>query len=161
MWYMQPITVSIDVPQPREDVYAYLDVLANHRQFTDHMMRNWRLEGPQRGVGARARVDAVIGGRTEPIEVEVIEAEPPLRNVERNVGAGGRRVATGTYTLEELPDGSTRIAFQYAWQQAPFSERLLAPLVSRIMRRALTTAMERLAGQLRAGPVLSGGTTPG
>jgi hypothetical protein len=161
MWYMHPITVSIDVPQSREDVYAYLDVLANHRRFTDHMMRNWRLEGPERGVGGKARVDAVVGGRTDPIEIEVIEAEPPLRNVERNVGANGRRVGTGTYTLEELADGSTRVTFEYAWQLVPLSERLLAPLVSRTMRRALTTAMERLAGQLRADPVVSRGTTPG
>jgi hypothetical protein len=154
MWYMNPIMVSIDVPQPREDVYAYLDVLANHQQFTDHMMRNWRLEGPDRGVGSRARVDAVIGGRTEPVEIEVIEAESPRRNVERNVGAGGRRVGTGTYTLDELPDGSTRIAFEYAWQKAPLSERLAAPLVRLAMRRALATAMDRLAGDL------SGGTAP-
>jgi hypothetical protein len=33
MWYIMapsPVTVSIDVPQRREDVYAYLDVMANH-----------------------------------------------------------------------------------------------------------------------------------
>jgi hypothetical protein len=145
---MHPVTVSIDVPQSREDVYEYLDVLANHRQFTDHMMRNWRLEGPDRGVGGRASVEAVIGGRGEPIEIEVIEAEPPLRSVERNTGAGGRRVATGTYTLDESPGGGTRITFEYAWQQAPLSERLLAPMVGRVMRRALDTAMQRLAAQL-------------
>jgi hypothetical protein len=148
---MHPVTVSIDVPQSREDVYEYLDVLANHRQFTDHMMRNWRLEGPDRGVGGRASVEAVIGGRAEPIEIEVIEAEPPLRTVERNTGAGGRRVATGTYTLDESPGGGTRITFEYAWQQAPLSERLLAPLVGRVMRRALDTAMQRLAAQLAEG----------
>jgi hypothetical protein len=27
---MKPVTVSIDVPNPREDVYAFLDLLANH-----------------------------------------------------------------------------------------------------------------------------------
>jgi hypothetical protein len=31
-----------------------------------------------------------------------------------NVGAGGRRIATGTYTLEQLPNGENRIAFEYA-----------------------------------------------
>jgi hypothetical protein len=113
------------------------------------MMRNWRLQGPERGVGAKARVDAVLAGRTEPIGVEVIEADPPIRTVERNVGAEGRRVATGTYTLDQLPDGGTRIRFEYAWQQIPVGERLAAPIIRRVTRRALQTAMRRLAEQLR------------
>lgn len=31
--------------------------------------------------------------------------EQPFASVERNIGAGGTRVATGTSTLEELADG--------------------------------------------------------
>jgi hypothetical protein len=149
MWYMRPIQVSIDVLQTREDVYEFLDVLANHEQFTDHMMRNWRLQGPERGVGTKARVDAVLGGHSEPIDIEVIEADPPIRNVERNVGAGGRRVATGTYTLDQFPGGGTHIRFEYAWQKIPLGERLAAPIIRRVTRTALQTAMQRLAEQLR------------
>lgn len=148
MWYMRSLHVSIDVPQNRGEVYDYLDVLANHEQFTDHMMRNWRLSGPPRGVGPKATVDVVLGGRTEPIEIEVIEAEAPVRNVERNIGAAGKRVATGTYRLDELPSGQTRINFDYAWQQMPMGERLAGPLVRRAMQPALETAMQRLAEQL-------------
>lgn len=80
----------------------------------------------------------------------MIDAEPPIRNVERNVGAGGRRVATGTYTLDQLPNDGTRINFQYAWQQTPLRERLAAPIVRRVTRTALQTAMNRLAEQLQA-----------
>lgn len=112
------------------------------------MMRNWRLSGPPRGVGPKATVDVVLGGRTEPIEIEVIDAHTPVRSVERNIGAGGKRVATGTYTLDELSAGGTRINFEYAWQKVPFDERLAAPLVRRAMRPALKTAMRRLAEQL-------------
>ena len=155
MWFMRPITVSTDVPQTRQDVYDYLDVLANHEQFTDHMMRNWRLHGPQRGVGARATVDVVLGGRTEPVDVEVIQVEAPLRSVERNTGAGGKRVATGTYTLEQLADGQTRITFEYAWQQIPFRDRLATPIVRRVTRKALQTAIHRLSEQLHAARVES------
>jgi hypothetical protein len=150
MWFMRSINISTDVPNSREDVYAFLDVLGNHEHFTDHMMRNWRLDGPARGVGAKATVDVVLAGRTETIAVEVIEAEAPARNVERNIGSNGRRVATGTYTLDELPDGGTRIQFQYAWQEIPLSERLAAPIIRRVMRRGLQTAMDRLAEQLPA-----------
>ncbi len=147
---MRPIKVSIEVPQTREDVYDFLDVLANHELFTDHMMRDWHLEGPERGVGGKARLNAVLGGRTDALEIEVIATEPPIKNVERNTGAGGRRVATGTYTLDGLPNGGTRISFEYAWQEAPLSERLGAPIVRRVMRPALERSMRRLAEQLES-----------
>ena len=150
MRYMRPLTVSTDIPRPREELYDYLDVLANHEQFTDHMMRNWRLSGPPRGVGAKVTVDAVLGGRSEPVDVEVIEAEAPCRNVERNTGAGGKRVGTGSYTLESLPGGHTRVTFEYAWQTAPLSERLAAPIIRIFMRRALEQAMARLGEELTA-----------
>ncbi len=147
---MRPVQVSIDVPQPREQVYDFLDVLANHERFTDHMMRDWRLSGPERGVGGRTKVNVVLGGRTDPVEIEVTEVEPPRKIVERNIGAGGKRVATGSYTLDELPSGGTRINFEYAWQRAPLNERLAESLVRRVMGAALEQAMRRLAGQLQA-----------
>jgi hypothetical protein len=145
---MKPVRVSIDVPQPREAVYDYLDVLANHELFTDHMMRDWRYEGPARGVGAKAKVTAVAAGVTDTLEMEVIESERPARNVERNVGKTGR-VMTGTYTLAELPSGGTRITFESAWLRVPRGEALAAPLVRAVLRRGNKRAMERLAGQLR------------
>ena len=146
---MKPVQVSIDVPQAREDVYDFLDVLANHELFTDHMLRDWRCEGPARGVGAKAKMTAVAAGRTDPLDMEVIEAERPTRNMERNVGASGR-VMTGTYTLAELPGGGTRITFESAWLRVPRSEALAAPLVRAMVRRGNQRALERLAGQLRA-----------
>ncbi len=146
---MKPVRVSIDVPQARDDVYDFLDVLANHELFTDHMLRDWQYEGPARGVGAKATMTAVAGGRTDPLDMEVIEAEPPTRNVERNVSASGR-VMTGTYTLAELPGGGTRITFESAWLRVPRSEALAAPLVRTLVRRGNQRAMERLAGQLNA-----------
>jgi hypothetical protein len=149
IWYMKPVRVSIDVPQAREDVYDFLDVLANHEFFTDHMFRDWQCEGPARGVGAKVRVTAVVAGRAEAIDIEVIEAERPARNMERNVGASGR-VATGTYTLDELPGGGTRITFESAWLRVPRTEALAAPLVRAMVRRGNRRALERLAGALQA-----------
>jgi hypothetical protein len=149
VWYMKPVRVSIDVPQAREDVYDFLDVLANHELFTDHMMREWRYEGPARGVGAKAKVTAVAAGRTETLDMQVIEAERPARNVERNVGASGR-VMTGSYTLAELPGGGTGITFESAWLRVPRNEALAAPLVRVVVRRGNKRSMERLAEQLRA-----------
>ncbi|NLU73175.1 SRPBCC family protein [Streptomyces sp. HNM0575] len=145
---MRPVVVHIDVPQPREEVYDFLDVLAAHEEFTDHMLREWECSGPARGVGSAARVTAVAAGRRDRIRIEVVAAERPSRIVERNTGAGGRRVAHGTYVLRELPGGGTRVLFEYAWQSAPLSERLAAPVVRTLLRRANRRALRRLADVL-------------
>jgi hypothetical protein len=151
---MKPVTVTIDVPQPREAVYDFLDVMANHELFTDHILQDWRLAGPARGIGSKAQVKAVSAGRTETVDIEVIEAERPVRTVERNVGAAGKRVGTGTYALADLPAGGTRVTFTYAWQQAPWSERLAEPVVRGIAHRGFERALQRLAEQL--GPLKAG-----
>jgi carbon monoxide dehydrogenase subunit G len=150
MWYMKPVRVSIDVPQSREQVYDFLDVMANHEPFTNHLLQDWRYSGPDHGVGSKARVTVKTAGRTDTIDIEVIAGERPRSIVEQNVGAGGRRIATGTYTLDSLPDGGTRIVFEYAWKQAPLTERLAAPAVRSILARGNQRAMERLAEQLAA-----------
>ena len=147
---MKPVHVNTHVTRPVEEVYDFLDVMANHEAFTDHMMRDWEYSGPDRGIGSKARVKVSAGGRTDTIDIEVVAAERPVRIVEQNVGAGGRRVANGTYTLEALPSGGTRIVFEYAWQRAPLSERLAAPLVRAVLRRGNQRAMERLVEQLAA-----------
>jgi hypothetical protein len=147
---MRPVRVTTTVPYPPERVYDFLDVLANHEPFTDHMLTDWEYSGPDRGVGAKARVKATLGGRAEPLEIEVLAGERPRTIVEQNVGAGGRRVGTGTYTLERLPTGETQIAFEYAWQQAPLTDRIAAPLVRAILASANKRALARLAEQLPA-----------
>jgi hypothetical protein len=133
-------------------VFDFLDVMANHEPFTNHMLKDWEYSGPERGIGSRARVRATLAGRAEEVEIEVIAAERPRTIVEQNVGAHGRRIATGTYTLEPVGEGKTLIAFEYAWKQAPLSERLAAPLVRAILssanRRALARLQERLAQSL-------------
>ncbi len=148
MWYMKPVTVHMDVPNPREEVYDFLDVMANHEPFTNHMLVDWEYSGPDRGVGSKARVRVKLGGTNEVVDIEVVSATAPEQIVERNIGANGRRVANGTYKLAELPNGGTRVTFEYSWQQAPLRERLAAPFVRAIMRRGDERAMQRLAEQL-------------
>jgi len=151
MWYMmKPVRVTVDVPEGREDVYDFLDVMANHEPFTDHILKDWQYSGPDRGVGSKARVRVSAAGRTDDVDIEVVSADPPATIVERNISAGGKRRANGTYMLEALPAGGTRIVFEYRWQEAPLSDRLAAPLVRRMMRRANEQAMQRLAAQLAA-----------
>jgi uncharacterized protein YndB with AHSA1/START domain len=148
---MQPITVSITVDRPREEVYAFLDVLGNHRGFTDHFLLDWTLSGPAAGVGAKARMRGKApGGASQWMDMEVVDAEAPARIVERSVSAGGKRRTRGTYRLEEAGDGRTRIEFELVYEAAPTADRLLSPLVRAWLRKANDTAMRRLAEQLQS-----------
>lgn len=148
MWYMKPVSVHIEVPQAPADVFGHLDVMANHEAFTNHYMTGWRYDGPDRGIGSKAHVTAKLGGQSAEADIEVVDAEVPRKIVEHNQSGGGARQGTGTYYLEELGSGGTRITFEYAWRKAPLADRIAAPLVRSLIRRANQTAMERLAGEL-------------
>jgi hypothetical protein len=145
---MRSITAGVKVPQPRDEVFAFLDVLANHESFTDHLLIDWSFDGPRAGVGARARTRANVRGPERWIDMEVISAEPPVTSTEESIGANGRRRTRGTYTLTDLPDGGTDIRFELVFLDVPPVERLLGPLIRASLKRANARAMRRLARTL-------------
>lgn len=145
---MKPITVSTVIDRPREEVYEYLDVLANHEHFTDHFLTDWTASGPASGVGAKVRVKAKAPGAEQWLDIEVLEAKAPERTVENAVSAGGKRRTCGTYTLTELPGNRTLVEFEFGYLSAPALERPALPLMRPWLRRANEKAMERLAEQL-------------
>lgn len=147
---MKPITVSASVARPREEVFDFLDVLANHAGFNDHMFTEWSFSGPERGVGAKGRARINAPASREWAEFEVVESERPGRTVEEGLSANGKRRTRGTYRLAEREGGGTDISFELAWEAAPRSERLFPPLSRAFMHRALGKAMRRLAEQLEA-----------
>ena len=144
----QPVTVTVDVPQDRASVYAYLDVMANHEHFTDHMLTNWRVSGPATGVGSKANVTAKFGAISDESEIEVFEVEDGRLIRERSIGAKGKRIAHGTYTLSDLPNGGTHVEFEFALQKVPALEKPFLPLMRKMVRKGNERAMERLAATL-------------
>jgi ribosome-associated toxin RatA of RatAB toxin-antitoxin module len=95
---------------------------------------------------AEARVNTTMS--QDWFEFEVTEAEAPRRIVEQGVSSGGKRKTRGTYRLEELPDGGTRIEFELAFLKLPRSERLAPFLTRAFAKRVNAKAMRRLAKQL-------------
>jgi hypothetical protein len=147
---MKPVIVTTTVKRDPDEVYAFLDVMANHERFNDHLMTDWEYSGPPTGLGAKATAMAKIAGKRGPVEMEVIETTVATTIVERNVSHRGVRVATGTYRIAPAADGNAKVTFEYAWQRAPQIERLAAPLVRALMRNAFQESMDRLAEQLSA-----------
>jgi polyketide cyclase/dehydrase/lipid transport protein len=146
---VKPVTVSITVAKPAQEVYEFLAVLANHESFLDHFLVKWSFSGPRGGVGAKGRARTDAPGSQDWTEFEVVEARAPELLVEDGVGAGGKRRTRGTYRLEELPGGGTRVSFELEWLLASRAESLVPPLTRAFIRRSNTKAMRRLAKQLQ------------
>jgi len=146
---MKPSTVSIEVPTPPHEVYEFLEELGNHESFMDHFMVDWELSGPRRGVGAKANVRVKATGEKDWTDVEIVEADADRRLVEEMVGgSGGKRRTRGTYRLDQLPDGGTRISFELEFLEMPRGERLMGPLNRAYVKRVNGKAMRRLAERL-------------
>ncbi len=145
---MDPITVSATIAKPREQVFAYLADIANHAEFTDHYLVDWRLTredsyGP--GAGARFKIKAPLS-RFSWADMTFAEVQAPFRIVERGRGGKYNRVRMiGTYTLSPGPSGTTRVEYTFETEPPLLSDRLLEALGGRIWnRRQAARAMRRL-----------------
>jgi uncharacterized protein YndB with AHSA1/START domain len=142
------MTVSIVVDRPREQVFDYLQDIANHSEFTDHYLVDWRLtriDSVGRGAGARFRVKAP-GARFAWGDVTFVEVERPYRIVEVGRTGKSNRVRTrGIYELASASAGTTRVQFTVQTEPATLSDRLLEGFGARgWMRRQNNRAMRRL-----------------
>ena len=148
---MKPVTVSVEVPNSTHQVYEFLEVLGNHESFMDHFMIDWKLSGPKRGVGAKANVRVKATAEKDWTDVEIVEADAGRRLVEETLGGpSGKRRTRGTYLLEAIPDGGTRISFELEMVEMATSEKLMGPLNRAYVKRINRKAMKRLAEELAA-----------
>jgi uncharacterized protein YndB with AHSA1/START domain len=152
---VDPVTVSVTIARPREEVFDYLADIANHAEFTDHYLKDWHLtreESYGRGAGARFRV-AAPGNRFPWADTTFVEVEPPFRIVEAGrAGKYNRNKVTGVYTLTPGPGGTTRVEFTNEIEPALLSDRLLSKLGLRSwLRRKNRKAMRRLRSILEDG----------
>jgi len=145
---VKPVTDSIEVPQSRERVYDFLDVLGNHEQFTDHFLVDWEVSGPPSGVGAMAHMQIKSAGFKDSLDMEVVAAERPQMIAEESVSAKGRRRTRGTYRLEPDASGGTIIEFELEWLEATLLDRLAGPVARSIVRNANVRALQRLRVRL-------------
>lgn len=141
------MTTTIDLP--REQVFEYLADIANHAEFTDHYLVDWRLtrEDPYgAGAGARFRVKAPLN-RFGWADVTFSEVQPPFRIVERGRGGKYNRIKmVGIYEVSQGPAGGTS-KVEYTLETVPVmpSDRLMELFGGRSWsRRQASKAMRRL-----------------
>ena len=145
---MDPFTVESTISRPREEVFEYLADIANHAEFTDHYLTEWRLtreDSYGTGAGARFRMKAPLS-RFGWADITFAEVQPPFRIVARGRGGKYNRIRMlGTYTLSPGAGGTTRI--EYTIETVPVlpSDHLMEALGGAgWLRRNTRKAMRRL-----------------
>jgi uncharacterized protein YndB with AHSA1/START domain len=151
---MDPLTVTTTIARPREEVFAYLLDIANHPEFTDHYLVDWRLtreDSVGRGAGARYQVKRRLN-RFGHADVTITEIDAPWRIVTQ--GRGGKYNRTrllGVYELQE-DHGGTRVEFTVTTEPEKASDRFMESLgVRGWYKRKTTKALRRLRTILEDG----------
>lgn len=138
---MKPVTVSITIDRPREEIHAVLDDLMNHEAFTDHYLTNY--QRTETGI----RVKGKGGGGW--MEITPVSSTPDRIVEEGRSGRGGRRHSRGIYELEPR-NGGTLVSFTNEIEPAGFGDRLAAPLIRSYLRKQNGRALQRLKEQMEA-----------
>jgi len=107
---MDPVTAHVLIDRPREEVFDYLVDIANHPEFSDHYLTEWRLtrvDSVGRGAGARFKMDTI--DRFAYGDMTFIEVERPYKIVA--AGRSGKFNRNKTWTTWTLsPSGkATRV----------------------------------------------------
>ena len=144
---MDPLITEVTIARPREEVWDYLADIANHTEFTDHFLVDWRLTREDTyGVGAGARWKSKAPMNRFPWgDSTIVEAERPSRIVEvGRIGKYNRIRTIGVYELEPSGRG-TRVKFTFESEPKLPSDKLLERFGGRgWLKRKLRRALRRL-----------------
>src|SRR5256885_14276005 len=144
---MRPFTVRTTIDAPREQVFDYLADVANHVEFSDHYLKDFRLERLQsRGVGAAASF-RIAFGKSLWGEIAIAALERPHRIVlEGQTGRIGRVKVHAEYRLTAHGHGRTQVEYSVSTTTSTRSDDLRAVLGGRAwLRLQSARALRRLA----------------
>lgn len=150
---MGPISVAEAIDSPREQVFDFVCDLANRESFTDHFLRDFRLERfESAGVGASARMR--IAKPRIWMETVIVDAERPYRIAES--GNGGRLDRIPFLTAWEIVEGpapaTSEVTVRFATEPAHPEDRLRElRFGERYYRRQWSRALSRLKDIVEAG----------
>jgi len=99
---------SIHIPQPREDVFAYLSDFSTTREWDPGVVEAKRLNGQAVGEGTEFRLLAEFLGRKNELTYRIVEYDPP--HAVTFLGENATVVSRDTITFESTAPG-TRVTY--------------------------------------------------
>jgi uncharacterized protein YndB with AHSA1/START domain len=145
---VDPVTLEVTIDRPREEVFDYLADVANHAEFCDHYLKDWRLtriDSSGAGAGARYRV-AKRANRFGWADMTLIDVQRPWRIVAAGRGGKYNRIKTfQTWELDPASGGGTKVEWAFETEPALPTDRIMEALgYRRWMRKKARRALKRL-----------------
>jgi uncharacterized membrane protein len=151
---VDPVTSTVTIDQPHDVVFRYLEDVANHAEFTDHYLKDFRLTREDSigvGAGARFRVDAPLN-RFSWADVTVSEATPRAIVLRGRTGKYNRIRYVTRYELE--PQGASGTVVSLTTETEPPklpSDKLMEAIARGWFKRKQAKAARRLRSILEEG----------
>jgi uncharacterized protein YndB with AHSA1/START domain len=144
---VDPFSLETTVARPRGEVFEYLMDVANHPEFTDHFLKDWRMTREETfGLGAGGRFRAELPFARFPWgDLTIVEVDPGRKVV--LAGRMGKFNRIRTLVLLELADAATGTRVETTVRTFPQmpSDRFLEALGQRrAMKRGWRRALKRL-----------------
>ena len=146
---MDPVTQTVLVSRPVNEVFDYLADVANHPEFLDHFTSEWHLTREDTyGTGAGVRYKVHMRGNRFPwVDQTVLECDAPRRLL--LAGRGGKYNRIRTVTLYEVePEGAdgTRVTVTFETEGKLPSDKMFDRRA--FYKRRLGKGLRRLASIL-------------
>src|SRR5262245_39856194 len=144
---MRPIRVGATIDAPREQVFDYLSDVANHVEFSDHYLKDFRLERlDSRGVGAAAQFRVAFGTALWG-EIAIADLQAPyVIGLAGQTGRLGRVKVHAEYRLTQHGRDGTRVEYEVSTAPATATDRLREALGGRAwLHRQSRNALRPLA----------------
>lgn len=152
---MNPLTVTTTIARPREEIFEYLSDIANHAEFWDHYLVDWRLlreDSYGVGAGARFRIKAPFN-RFSWGDMTLAELVAPYRVVTHGRSGKFNRIRMlGVYTLSIGAAGTCNVEYAFETEPGLPTDRLMESLGGAFWtRRQVGRAIRRLRVVLEEG----------
>jgi uncharacterized membrane protein len=146
---MAPITGSIEIDRPPEEVFAYLDQLERHGEWQSQIISSkLETEGPT-GVGTRATDTRKVPGGKQNVTYEITEHDAPRKSSFR--GTNGPVRPVGSVTVEPAGEGRSRVTLELDLKGHGLLGPLVAVLARGQARKQVPQDQQRLKERLEAG----------
>jgi carbon monoxide dehydrogenase subunit G len=144
---MVPVHAHTTIAASREEVFDFVNDLANRAAWMDHFTSGLRLAHPKSdGVGAAARYQLGAPRYKPWIQTQIVESERPRRVLERTTGGHGNRTEGEiAFDISRQGQSLTRVELTIWSEAGTARERFLEKLgARRWVRRQAKIALERL-----------------